>query len=46
VAQGVRSCERILERAKAFHAKAQSSEGAKKTMQLFFAVFAPLREIV
>jgi hypothetical protein len=36
-------CETIPGKAKAFHAKAQRSRGAKKTKQLFFAVFAPWR---
>jgi hypothetical protein len=40
---GPEALERILERAKAFHAKAQSSKGAKETKQLLFAVFAPWR---
>jgi hypothetical protein len=44
-----RSCEVIPGRAKAFHAKAQRIEGAKKTKLLFFTspcALASLREIV
>jgi len=49
LAHGERSCEIIPGQAKAFHAKAQRTEGAKKTKQLFFASpcgLASLREIV
>jgi hypothetical protein len=46
---GRRSCEIIPEKAKTSHAKAPRRRGAKKTKQLFFAIFAifaPLRETV
>ena len=48
---GVRSCEKILGRAKAFHPARRDKvvEGAKKTKQLFFVslcALASLREIV
>jgi hypothetical protein len=49
LAHGARTCEKIPGRANAFHAKAQSMEGAKKTKQLFspsLCALASLREIV
>ena len=47
--QGVRGCKKILECAKAFYAKGQVAEGAKRTRESFFAslcALASLREMV